>query len=455
MWLTVGLPVIWLTFSLPLLAACLPQARLQFYAQQAYVHRQLSLWQIAEKSPYRMNNGYSDIGVSYHNRCQIIDNQLDAEFTLVGLAYYPWQTPGNFEKDNQQLRSLLQRFSISYLISDTLSLTAGKFSTPSGLFYTRSPMDLLHNGYAGFKTGKIYDPGLQEAYSETLWGAKLSQETLDYSWSLTLAPQLTRIRKRYQSSSSWSALERSNARERYLLTWTDYRLPGHTPSVSLLVGASRTLAVADSFRPAPQWTVNAELAWHDHQQWRHFSGERAGQIQHYNFPSSLYQRGDRDGMELALSGQYTSDGFSQFGMEYYFQSEGYTRKQWRRQVNFIGYLNQRTGYQPLDSAHDNYKYLMAAEINNSANHGYLQGRHYLTGYASLMMEEGASVRGYGVMNMQDNSTMLGIHFNKPLTQAEGKIDIYSGIYRTQGSRNAEFSLFGNTTGIYSGFKYYF
>lgn len=74
-------------------------------------------------------------------------------------------------------------------------------------------------------------------------------------------------------------------------------------------------------------------------------------------------------MELALGGQYTSDNFSVFGVEYYFQSEGYSRAEQRQQRELIDFLNTTTGYAPLDQAFDSYKYLMASEISNTANQG--------------------------------------------------------------------------------------
>lgn len=76
-------------------------------------------------------------------------------------------------------------------------------------------------------------------------------------------------------------------------------------------------------------------------------------------------------------GQYTSDSFSVFGVEYYFQSEGYSRAEQRQQRELIDFLNTTTGYAPLDQAFDSYKYLMASEISNTANQGMLQGKHYL------------------------------------------------------------------------------
>ncbi|PNS13710.1 hypothetical protein COO59_01025 [Mixta theicola] len=444
-----------LLLPLCLLADCLPEANVQLYAQQSWIHKDPSRWQIMQKNPYRGNNSVSDMAIRYDNRCELIENALNTDISLLALAYYPWQTPAAFEKDRRRTRAALYRLSFSYQLSDASLITAGKFSAKPGLFYLKSPADLLHNYYAGFKPGRIYDPTLQEIYSESFWGVKLSTDALNYAWSLTVVPQLTQIDKRYESSGSWSAIERSNASERYLLSYTDYRLLAHTPSASLRLGDSRTLAVADSFHPAPQWTFNAELAWHAKQQWRHLAGERVEQVQNGIFPSVLFQRDRRNGIELALSGQYTTYRFSQLGVEYYFQSEGYSRHQWRRQINFIRYLNQRTGFAPVDRAFDAYKYLMAAEINNITNKGNLQGKHYLNTYATLVMNDDASLRAYGIVNMQDKSAMLGVHFNKPLTQAKRNIDIYSGLYCTQGSSDSEFGLFGKTAGIYSGFKYYF
>jgi hypothetical protein len=178
-------------------------------------------------------------------------------------------------------------------------------------------------------------------------------------------------------------------------------------------------------------------------------------VEHYLFPSSLYNTKNDDGVELALGMQYTADNFSLFGIEYYFQSEGYSRAEWQKQTNLIKFLNQQTNYAPLDQAFDSYKYLMGSEISNTANKGSLLGKHYINLYASILMDDKSSLQPYAVINMMDKSSMLGVHYNKPLEQTDGKLEIYTGAYTAQGSRDSEFALFGDTAGIYSGFKYHF
>ncbi len=442
-----------LLFPLPLAADCQPQAEVALYAQQAWTHRSASRWQIGQKNPYRVDNGISDLAIKYANRCELIANVLSADLSLVGLAYYSWRRPGDFEKDRGHARALFHRLSLAYQLSAMLLLSAGKFSAKPGLIYIKSPADLLRNYDVGFKMGRIYHPTLQTNYSDAAWGIKLSAEQPDYGWSFTAVPQLTRINRRDESSSDWPAIQRSNASGRYLFSYSDYRLPGHLPAVSLRLGDSPALAVADSFYPAPQWLLNAELAWHAKQQWRHFMDAWAEQVENYAFPNALFQRTRQQGMELALSAQYSNQSFSQFGVEYYFQSEGYSRQQWRRQAAFIRYLHQHTGYASLDGARNAYKYLMAAEIDNIARQGNLQGKHYLNTYATLMMANDASLRAYSIVNLQDKSALLGLHMNQPLTSAG--IDIYGGAYGTQGSGNTEFGLFGKTAGVYAGIKFLF
>lgn len=446
-------PLALLLLPLRLSAACLPQADIQLYLQQAGTHREASRWQIMQQHPYRKDNTLSDLAMRYENRCELTASGLSMDVSLAGLASYPWRTPGAFEREKRRTRAIIHRLTVSYPLSDQRLITAGKFSAQPGLFYLTSPADLLHNAYAGFKAGRIYHPTLQAIYNESAWGVRLSEEALSYAWSLTVAPQLARIDRRYESSGNWRALQRANAHERYLLSYSDYRLPNHTPTLSLRLGDSPTLAVADRFHPAPQWTLNVELAWHAKQQWRHFAEQRAEQIKRYAFPSTLFQRQRQPGIELALSGQYSTQKFSQFGVEYYFQSEGYSRHQWRRQVDFIRYLHQRSGFAPVDRAWDAYQYLMAAEIDNVTNQGRLQGKHYMHPYATLMIGDGASLQAYARVNLQDRSALLGLHVNQPLRQRN--TDIYSGVYCTQGGNATEFGLFGKTAGLYSGFKYYF
>ena len=442
-----------LPLPLCLAAECLPQADMQLYAQHAWAHRTPSYWRIMQNHPYRQDNGVSDLAIRYDNRCELIANALRADFSLVGLAAYPWRTPGAFAREMRHARALVHQMSLTYPLSERRLFSVGKLSAQPGPFYIKSPAELLRNYDAGFKASRIYSPALQKIYVASFWGIKLSEERPDYGWSFTLAPQLTSVKRRDESFSNWPAIQRSNASERYLLSYSDYRLPGHAPSVSVRLGDSPALAVADSFYPVPRWMFNAELAWHAKRQWRHFSETYAAQVKDHAFPAALFQRTRRPGMELALSAQYSSQRLSQFGVEYYFQSEGYSRQQWRRQRDFLRYLHRPTGVAPWDRVRAAYTYLMAAEIENIAGQGNRQGKHYLNTYAAWTIANAASLQAYRLVNLQDNSAMLGLHLSQPLTQAD--IDIYGGAYCTQGNRSTEFGLIGKVAGIYSGIKYYF
>jgi hypothetical protein len=438
-----------------LMADCLSGAEIMLFGQISYAKRQPSLWRPDGKHPYQKDNVYNDWGIHYSNRCWLVENKLDAQVSLYALAYQPYRKPKEFEKDEHRARGLIDRLSLSWTFSEKVSLEAGKLKNRSGLFYLKSPANLLNNYDSGFKASGIYDPAIKPIYREAFWGWRLTEETSEYALAFTVAPRLTHVTRRYVSSGNWSAIERANASERYLLRYTDYRSVSHTPTVSMSLGESRSLAVADSFYLTPQFAMTTELAWHAQQQWRHLDNDKALQVQHYRFPSSLYRRSNKNGMEAALGGQYTTDNFSLVGMEYYFQSEGYSRSAWRKQTQLIRFLNRRTGYAPLDRAFDAWQYLMAAEIDNVANRGQLQGRHYIHAFATFRLGDRSSLQPYGVMNMQDRSLALGIHYNKPLAQLDEKMEIYTGIYRSQGNRDSEFGLFGKTTGVYSGIKYYF
>ena len=453
--LRVALPVIIaVLFPARLIADCLP-ADIVLFGQMAYMNRTPTLWQIAGNNPYHTDNLFNDVGIKYASQCALIENKLDAKFSLFGLAYYPYQHGGKFEQDNKRVRGLIEQLSLSYTITETVRAEAGKLKNPTGLFYLKSPALLINNHYAGFKSSRLYDPLMKPVYSETSWAVKLANESADYSLSLTAVPKLTHREKRYEASSNWSATERSNASEYYLFSYTDYRLAAHTPSINLTIGDKKSIAVSDSFHYTPQWVFNAEFAWHMKQQWRHFDADKAESVQNYRFPSSLYHIAEESGLELALGGQYTTDRFSVLGLEYYYQSEGYSNSEWRKQRNFIAFLNRKTPYGLINRAFDDYKYLMAAEINNVANKGSLQGKHYINGYARFRLADSSTLQPYAVLNLQDKSIMWGIYYNKPLLQSDGKMEIYTGVYRAQGGNDSEFGLFGNTVGIYSGMKYYF
>lgn len=444
-----------LLLSTPLMAECLNRSDVLVYGQLAWSKKWPSRWQIDGKNPYTASNSNGDLAVKYSNGCQLVENRLNLDFSLLGLAYSPLHRVGSFEQDDNRARLLLNRLRLTWTVSDAVRLEAGKLAPKAGMFYLKSPAGLMNNDYAGFKPTRIYEPGMKSAYEETFWGALLAWSNENRALTLTAAPTLTHGGRHYESSSNWSALQRSNTSDRYLLTYTDYSVENHTPSASLRLGNSPSLAVGDSYAWSPQLLFNAEMAVHRRQQWRHLNADNVRQVERYQFPSDLYDIDDKTGVELALGTQYTTDRFSQFGVEYYYQSEGYSSSQWKQQTGLVSFLNQRTGYAPLDNAFDAYKYLMASEIYNTGSKGSLQGKHYLNTWASVLMDDAATLQPYAVMNLVDGSAMLGLNYTRPLEQLDKQLEIYTGVYTAVGSKQSEFGLFGDSVGTYAGFKYHF
>ncbi|WLI78611.1 hypothetical protein Q5705_08740 [Kosakonia sp. H02] len=446
--------------SLSLQASCLSGDEINAHSdaalffQSAYAKRAPSLWKISGENAYATDNVYSDAGIKLSSHCTVIENKLDLDFTLYGLAEYASQTPGRFEKDKRRSRALINQLRMTYTVSDNLRLEGGKLQPKAGNFFLKSPSALLNNYYAGFKTNRLYDPTLRPLYMESSWGVRLVKESRDYTLSLTVVPQLASIRQRYESSSNWSANQRANADERYHLSYTDYRLADHTPSINLLLGDSGSVSFADSFNYTPQFMINAGLALHRAQQWRHFSPERAAEVQHYTFPASLYDTQNKNGIELAIGGQYTTDNFNVFGMEYYFQSEGYSRIQWKQQADFVRYLNTNSPYDVLNQAFDSYKYLIGAEISNVGNRGGLQGKHYINTWAAFHGENNITLQPYLVFNVMDYSSLFGVHYSTPLEDISEHLEFYTGAWGALGKQDAEFSLFGKMAGVYIGIKYF-
>ncbi|MDF7761095.1 hypothetical protein PU683_16365 [Kosakonia cowanii] len=422
--------------------------------QTSYIKRTASPWRTDGESSYTPTNAFQDAGIKFSSKCAVIENRLDIDFSLSGLAYYAWHSSGSFEEDQQRSRLLLNRLQLNYTLSDHLRLEAGKLTTTPGLFFLKSPAALMNNYYAGFKSTRLYDPAMRSSYSESSWGARLVDNHRDYSLSLTVAPQLATINQRYETSSRWSAKRRGNAQARYLLSYTDYRLANHTPALSLLLGDTRSLALSDSFSYTPALTFNGEMALHNAQQWRHFSPERAAEVVDYQFPSSLYRADRNAGVEVALGAQYTTRDFAVLGLEYYFQSEGYSGSEWQQQAQFSRYLNRASQPAVLDQISDAYKYLMGAEMGNIANRGQLQGKHYLSAYGSLRSKQGATLQPYITMNMRDNSALLGLHVSTPVAAFDDSLNVYAGGWAGLGKQDTEFAFFGKTVGFYLGLNYF-
>ncbi|WP_392565884.1 hypothetical protein RHO15_10030 [Utexia brackfieldae] len=435
-------------------AMCLASPDITLFLQRSSINRQAPLWQIAGQAPYNRHNRYTDLAVKYQQRGALIADKLLLDIAVYGLANFSDKAAGQFERDDHQIKLLIDQLNVSSQLSDKVRIEVGKHHFNPGLFYLKSPANLLNSYYAGFKSSRFYEPTLQQAYMPTFWRSELIAETANYTLSLVVVPKLAQRDKRYISASNWSAIKRTNAAEGYLFTYTDYRFEKNTPSLNLKLGHFGSLALSNSYQWSSQWVINSELAYHAKQQWRHLDSEYTAQAMGYQFPTSLYQTHKKSGVELALGMQYTSDNFSQFGLEYYFQGEGYSQTQWDKQVNLIHFFNQKMYSKPLSKAFDDYQYLMAAEIDNISNQGYFQRKHYLNGYASIELNSHARLQSYMVLNLRDQSVLMNINYSQILDSTERKVEIYTGLNSTLGRRDSEFGLFGENIGVYFGFKYH-
>lgn len=424
------------------------------YEQVSLVKKQISDWRINGRNPYTRHNAYNDAGVNVSSTCSLVENTLDLDLSLYGLTWYSPRRLGAFEEDDRRSRFMIERLKLVYTVSDSVQLALGKLQPKPGLFFLRSPSDLTPHYYDGAKPTRLYDPQLRTAYQSSSWAATLSMDNRDESLSLTMIPKLASVDEYYLTSGNWSANQRGNSSESWLLSYTSHALRNHTPGMRVLMGDSRSVAVSDSYNYTPQLTFNADVAYHMEQRWRHLSEEKGAELASYQFPTSLYETKDKKGVELAVGGQYTTDTFDVFGLEYYYQSEGYSRSEWRKQRDLMTFLNTPTGYAPLDRAYDSYKYLMASEISNTGNKGMLQGKHYMNAWSSVQFRHQISVQPYFILNLMDKSSMAGVHFSAPLTVIDDRLEAYTGVYSALGSANSEFAFFGDVAGGYVGFKYY-
>ena len=192
--------------------------------QISYVNKEPSIWKIDGRNPYTTNNAYNDVALGIKGQCELIDNNLNMDFSFYSLGYYAIRSPGAFEKEKNHARILIDQLRFTYALSDTTRLEGGKLRPSKGAFFLKSPATLLTNYYSGFKATRIYGPAMESAYSESFWGATLSKEYQEYNFLLTVAPRFSSIDKYYESSGNWSAAQRSNSEERYLLSYNDYRL---------------------------------------------------------------------------------------------------------------------------------------------------------------------------------------------------------------------------------------
>ncbi|KOC89169.1 hypothetical protein [Winslowiella iniecta] len=392
------------------------------------------------------------------------DIQPGISATLQAGAEYARQFSrlGEFEGARQQGLLVVNQGYLSWAMRDDLALDIGKIRRSSGYLLAISPLDVLRNPVSSMRNVQVNPSGARwrNFYDEGSLGLSASLFRDEGTYELLALPQLTHGRNPRRSAADWKMLERTNASDRYSLSYTSGGFDRFNPTVVLLAGQTPALALGGSSALNDKIIFNIEGALTQGQKWRHLNGQVAQQLQSQQPVDNLFQQNSQHmGAELGVGLRYAGQYETEYGIEYYAQSQGYSRAEWRTMFDTAKWVNG--GYQPhippewltpeLREGYRQYARWMAAEVDNSGRYGYLQGKHYLSAWISRQNSGilRPSITLSGLMNLVDGSNMMTLQVNSYLTEA---LEGYVGTRAALGSTRSEFGFFGEKGVFYMGLR---
>ncbi|WP_058911398.1 hypothetical protein [Entomohabitans teleogrylli] len=417
-----------------------------------------SLWRF--DTPAFRNNAMVNGYLSLVGRCSLgdtlsIKTQGNAAYTLQG------RRPGALEDRQNQGVWLLNDLVASWQARENLYVDAGKIRKNSGYLFSSAPLDLLNNPLGNLRSARVFAQGdrWRNFYDEGAWGLDTTLYRTAGAFSLTAMPRLRRNNQWFRSAAQWDALRRTNHSDRYLASYTASGLNDFNPTVSLLLGSQKTLALGASGNLTDNLILNLEGSLSHGETWRHLDSIASRRIRQYQYvadPYRLHSRGIQGDLGIGL--RYATADRREYGIEYYGQSQGYSRSEWRNHFDTLRFING--GYASalpavsaaaLQSGYQQYARQMAAGIDNTSRSGQLFGKHYLTLYFRTSREQVGSI-DYAVStitNLIDHSSVLSLHLSTPL---KPNLEVYSGVSATFGSQESEFGTFGKKGNIYAGMR---
>ena len=374
--------------------------------------------------------------------------------------------PGLLQDSQKEGKLFFNQAALSWTLREDLFMDVGKIRRRYGYLYSVSPLDLLRNPHGAFRSVHVNAAGdnWPAFYDEGAWGASLNLYTSSGSWDWVMLPKLTRDNKSVDSYSRDRSLVRTNSRDRYLVSYSTTGLSDTTATVSLLAGTQKRLAGGLNYLLSDNWVINFEAGLSRGQTWRHLQTSASEALHNYN---SDYQGEPFSRRAKGLNGdigggiRYTSQEQIESGMEYYGQSQGYSRSEWQRLYRDVAFTNggyvipgiSLTSTGPVRDAFRLYSQIMASEIDKTGRQGALQGKHYLMLFSSKNRSEIMSLnwRTSAILNLTDGSTLANLQLSSPVRE---NLEMYAGSSFTLGKAESEFNLFGEKGLFYAGFRRY-
>lgn len=420
-----------------------------------------SLWQFDD--PAFRNNTVANLYLSSVGRCTLtetfsIKGQASGEYAIQA------HQPGTLEDKRYQGLGILNEAVGSWAVSDSWYIDAGKVRKTSGYLFSVAPLDLTRNISGNMRSVRVYGLGdrWRNFYDEGAYGISSSLYRNEGTYTLAAYPRLKRNDQRREASSEWDALLRTNSTDRYYASYTATGLKAFNPTFSLLTGNQKTLAMGTSGNMTDRLILSVEGSASYGQTWRHLDMAAARETRQNNTALEPYKiRSNGAQADIGVSLRYTTDDQTEYGAEYYGQSQGYSRSEWQDNFDTIRFVNG--GYSksllPLPptvmanirAGYQQYSRMMAAETDNVGRGGNLLGKHYLTLYTRTNTEQVGSIDWSvsGMVNLVDGSNVLNLHLSTPL---KNNLEVYTGVAASFGRKDSEFGTFGEKGNIYAGMR---
>lgn len=449
-----------LVISAPALAAQCQTLRGYAGMEAGTMRTSGSLWSL--QSPAFRNNQLLNAYASAGGSCTL-GSQLSARAQMGAQYAAQSHQPGSLEGKRREGLALLNEGYVTWTARDNLFIDLGKIRKSSGYLFSVAPLDLLRNTAGNMRSVKVNALGTRwrNFYDEGSVGASATLYRDNGTFEVAALPRLARHDKRQETAADWSMLERTNATDRYYASYTATGLARFNPSVALLTGDYRAVAAGMSGYLTDNLILNLETSLGKGQRWRHLDAGAARQIQNYQRVDEPFRQ-NKSGYSADVGAglRYTDSSLTEYGLEYYGQSQGYSRSEWETFFDTAKFVNG--GYAavyppgitpppPVSEGYRQYSRLMAAETDNVGRAGNLQGKHYLTAYISTNKDELKKVDWMlsGVVNLVDQSSVLNLHLNTHFTE---NVEGYVGSSYSVGSERSEFGLFGEKGTVYAGMR---
>lgn len=422
-------------------------------------HTSSSLWKFDDRAFH--NNTIANFYLSSVGRCSLTDT-LSVKAQASGEYAFQAHQPGELEDKKNQGVSLINELVASWAARDNLYIDIGKIRKASGYLFSISPLDLLRNVTGNMRSVRVYGLGDRwgNFYDEGSIGASTTLYRNEGTFTLAALPRLKRNNKRRDSAAEWDALLRTNSSDRYYASYTSTGMTKFNPTISLLSGKRKTFAVGTSGNLTDKLILSVEGSLSQGETWRHLDSRSARitrQLKYVEEPYRTRSQGVEGDIGVGL--RYTTDDQTEYGAEYYGQSQGYSRSEWKNNVDTVKYVNG--GYKKLlppglvipglSQDYQQYSRMMAAETDNVGRGGNLLGKHYLTAYARSNKDQIGSIDWAisGVTNLIDHSSALSLNLTTPLKE---NIEAYVGTALSFGKKESEFGTFGEKGNAYAGVR---